>query len=272
MHAAGFSNENVATINLLLEAGGDPNAQEKNGFNPCTPRPLGATPDSGTFAANTRIIIPGRARYLLENGNHWQLQRESGDSLRTEYAKSLHGGAESKSPKDIFPNMEFAGNAIYGEQPPDSIMTGMEPQKNTDMMTALLKAGADPKARDKNGFTPLHLAAAINQNPAAIPTLLKAGADPKARDKNGNTFIHSSMWNNCPDVIAVLLKAGIDPNTNDKYGNSFLHLAAARNANPLVIAILIDAGAETNARNKNGNSPLHFAAKFNKFPRSLTRY
>ena len=45
----------------------------------------------------------------------------------------------------------------------------------------LLKAGADLKARDKYGRSPLMASAQDNQNPEVIVILLKAGADGKAK-------------------------------------------------------------------------------------------
>lgn len=56
-----------------------------------------------------------------------------------------------------------------------------------DVQVELAK-GSDPmKARDKNGGTPLHVAALTTENPAVVTVLLDAGADLKARDKNGRT-------------------------------------------------------------------------------------
>ena len=42
----------------------------------------------------------------------------------------------------------------------------------------------DPKARNDDGFTPLHYAT-MEGHAAAIAALLDAGADPKARSKGG---------------------------------------------------------------------------------------
>ncbi|RDZ29761.1 ankyrin repeat domain-containing protein [Lysobacter silvisoli] len=52
---------------------------------------------------------------------------------------------------------------------------------------ALLAAGADPNLADRVGNTPLHTAGQINE-PARALDLLKAGADPKARNAQGATF------------------------------------------------------------------------------------
>ena len=57
--------------------------------------------------------------------------------------------------------------------------------QNPEVITTLLKAGADIKAQNKNGVTALIYAAKYNQNPEVIMTLLKAGADAKAKDSAG---------------------------------------------------------------------------------------
>jgi ankyrin repeat protein len=56
-----------------------------------------------------------------------------------------------------------------------------------DCVEALLDAGADLKARDEGGDTPLHWAAEEGESPAIITVLLDAGADLKARDSLGET-------------------------------------------------------------------------------------
>ena len=49
----------------------------------------------------------------------------------------------------------------------------------------LLRAGADPNARNRDGGTPLHAAARHGGYPATVERLLDAGADTAARDNAG---------------------------------------------------------------------------------------
>lgn len=50
----------------------------------------------------------------------------------------------------------------------------------------MLRAGANPNARDKSGVAPLHRAVR-NRSAAAVEALLAGGADPKAPNAAGST-------------------------------------------------------------------------------------
>ena len=142
---------------------------------------------------------------------------------------------------------------------------------NPEVITTLLKAGADINARDKDGLTPLMWAAYYNPIPEVITTLLKAGADSKARDKNDLTpLMCAAGFNPNPEVITTLLKAGADSKARTAIGSTPLMVAAWFNPNPEVITTLLKAGADINARDKDGGTPLMVAAWFNPNPEVIT--
>ena len=178
---------------------------------------------------------------------------------------------------------------------------------SVEEVTACLKAGANPEARDEQRRTPLHLAAEFSTDPAVIVALRKAGADPEARiGQLGVTPLHVAATSNSnPAIIAALVKVGADPNARYSFvGYTSLHLAvmfrslsglstaAARTsaganlpfdvgltpshrtddkATFAIIAALAEAGVDPNAGMRiAGLTPLHWAAGFTADPATIT--
>ena len=93
---------------------------------------------------------------------------------------------------------------------------------NPEVITALLKGGADHNARTVQGFTPLHVAAQVNANPAIVVALLKGGADPNATSTKGATPLHvAALKNENPEVLEELLKGGADPKAEAEGNTAF---------------------------------------------------
>jgi ankyrin repeat protein len=67
------------------------------------------------------------------------------------------------------------------------------PPAQRDTVLCLLRLGADPNARDKNGTAPLHRAVR-NRCAAAVAALLDAGADPHATNRSGSTAAQLARW------------------------------------------------------------------------------
>jgi uncharacterized protein len=76
-----------------------------------------------------------------------------------------------------------APNAVTGDTPLMSALMG----NREEQFRALLAAGAKPDLADRMDNTALHVAAKINAH-QRILDLLEAGADPRARNRQGATF------------------------------------------------------------------------------------
>ncbi|MDE0099470.1 MAG: ankyrin repeat domain-containing protein, partial [Truepera sp.] len=144
---------------------------------------------------------------------------------------------------------------------------------NPAVITALAAAEADMGVQEyEEGWTPLHLAARYNDNPAIITALVAAGADLGARDDDGDTPLHLAAWgNDNPAIITALADTGADVGAQEYvFVWTPLHLAARYNDNPAVITALVAAGADLGARDDDGDTPLHLAAWGNDNPAIIT--
>jgi len=93
---------------------------------------------------------------------------------------------------------------------------------------AAINNGADVNAYSSAFMTPLITAASFNDDPEVITTLLKAGADLEAVDRSpyGMTaLIAAASLNRNPEVIKTLLKAGANGRAKDKTGKTALDYA-----------------------------------------------
>ena len=89
----------------------------------------------------------------------------------------------------------------------------------------LIKAGADVNAKDKNGVTPLMVAAELKKR-EIMKALVKAGADVDAKDKDGWTAIFYALENSAtPQQFNVLVKAGAEIDVKDQFGWSLFAVA-----------------------------------------------
>ncbi len=136
------------------------------------------------------------------------------------------------------------------------------------VVEVLLNAGADPNARDDEGWTPLHRAV-FNGIPVVVEVFINAGADLNAQDQFEFTPLHRAVFEvgylsetaEHLAAIELLLDAGADPNVRDYEASTPLYIAAGDQGDDSLAALelLLNAGADPNARGRKGWTPLHAA-------------
>lgn len=117
-------------------------------------------------------------------------------------------------------------------------------QKQIGLIHDILRFGAHVNPVDQHGNTPLHLASDLK----IMKMLIKAGADPNARNNEGETpiFNLTSRWNidaHIPEKVKLFKKAGAK-----------LNVANAQGLTPLANAILHDGYLLSTALLENGAS------------------
>lgn len=146
------------------------------------------------------------------------------------------------------------------------------PGPSVEVVRALLDAGADPRATNRIGKTPLHVVAESRfsyerERPVAerleiLRCLTDAGADVEAEDRLGLTPLLVAV--DAPEFVAALLDAGADPARRTAHkdlfgikGMSALHAAA--DSHQETLRLMLDRAGDPDPRTTAGATPLHYA-------------
>ena len=119
-----------------------------------------------------------------------------------------------------------------------------------DLETAdlLIRAGANVSAANREGITPMQLAA-TNGSAAMIGKLLKAGANPNASlSKFGDTALMFAARTGKSDAVKVLLDNGAQVNAVETWGGTTPLMWAVSERHLDTVKLLIASGASVNAR------------------------
>ena len=128
-----------------------------------------------------------------------------------------------------------------------------------EQIQSAIKRGANPNAKDKDGWTAL-MNAARHNTAQSIRALLKAGADVNAQNKKGLSALMVAARFNTPSSIRALLLAGADVNARMKKEGFTPLLFAVLVDKPDNVRTLLDAGADVNAKDSAGFTALIMAA------------
>src|SRR6185295_16003173 len=203
---------------------------------------------------------------------HAAARRGSEDMVRALLARGVDVNAAL-----VRPNHQFGGRTPLMEA-----AIG----RSLPVVKLLLELGADPFAKDANGWTVLsfaevsgkrvanHLRKLMDQSPQAVDaglhdtaraglldhvrTLLDQGGEVNGRDDLGSTPLHWAVMSGHVDMVRLLLERGAEVDAHDKRGYTPLTLIQ-NNAD--VAQVLIDHGADPNA-NLEGWTVLLYLALF----------
>ena len=129
-----------------------------------------------------------------------------------------------------------------------------------DMVQLLLRKGGNVAAKDDNGWTALHFAAASGHE-AVVRLLLAEGVDVATKDSLGQTALHFAAESGHEAVVQLLLGKGADVAAKEDDGRwTALHFAA-KCGHEAVVRLLLGKGADVAAKDSLfGQTALHLAA------------
>jgi ankyrin repeat protein len=119
----------------------------------------------------------------------------------------------------------------------------------------LLARGAGVNTRQRAGRTPIYQAALLGNGHAILRLLLQHGADPNLRTANGRTPLMAAATRGDAEALRLLLDAQASVNTKDSAGETALMMAAS-DGNPQVVRLLLKRGADARARTKRNETAL----------------
>lgn len=129
---------------------------------------------------------------------------------------------------------------------------------NTRITGLLIQHGADVNVRlGKDEATPL-MRAAASQHPDIVSLLLKAGAQLDAQDRLGATALMWASVKGCHACATRLIAAGALLDVRGRMGETALQLAV-ETGNLDMVKLLLDAGADHTLATMVGTTPLQAA-------------
>ena len=223
----------------------------------------------------------------------------TGDDVATEFARQpkalSHRGAILRRAVRSGASADAVKGLLRAGAPPKARYVLHEAvEHNATVIRVLLDAGADPNAA-YGARTPLHIAVRTDQS-EAVSLLLAAGADPQVRSDYGKTPVdlaegvgrrrtmlremlshlrtvrpssppcgklcEPKFWRTATaEQVRQALTQATSVRGRSPLGDDPLHVALAAGADVELVRLLLDQGADPNSRNARDDTPLHVAAR-----------
>jgi ankyrin repeat protein len=266
----------IPLMKLLLDKGANPNYAQSQGVTP-----LMAAAESGSTKALSLLLSRGAdinaktntkqtplsfatrrdnleiLDYILD---HPQRNLEDKEALNAAFLNACNSANIHFAFRllKLKPDLNFK----HHETGHTALMASTQLTNRGTLIEALLNAGADVNAKDKEGLTALHYvfnSGFGNGNSQELSDyglqLLAKGANPNVADVFGITPLMEACIRGNDAVIEELINKGADPNQKDTVGNTAL-LNAATLGRASVVNLLLSKGAQPNLANNEGLTPL----------------
>ena len=264
---------NIDVINILLNAGADPNITNADGDtclcyaarNDCCTEVLQAIISHGIDVNTTNKKNVTALMIACEEGNidviNVLLSVGADLNIGNGYT-FLHYAAQNRYRAEVFEAMISHGVDVNAtnEKNVTALMIACQ-NGNEDHTNVLLNAGADPGMADADGDTCLHYAARNHFHPKVLQAVNSRGVDVNAINKRNVTTLMIACQKGSEDHTNVLLNAGADPDMADADGDTCLHYAARNHQSTDVFQAIISHGVDVNARNKKNVTALMIACE-----------
>ena len=269
--ALAVARNDTATVQQLLEAGGDPNLRLPQGDIL-----LQVAADAQALPSIRLLLAHGAQAHAPGGSGHGVLWLAAARNESAVIKALLQGGVQPDE-------------HVEGESTP---LLGALRAAHPEAAQALLAAGAGIDRVDAQGRTPLMLACAggdaamvqalLGRNPhvdaadaerrtalwyaaaggsrEAVMLMLGAGANAQAADRRGVTVLQAAAANGAAAVMAALLELKLPVNPRDDAGDTALLIAAATGHIDAVRALLAQAPA-LNLQNAAGDTALIAASR-----------
>ena len=237
LHLAAGQNADPEVAEALLAAGADLHARGDGGQTPLHQAALNENPAIAALLLEARADVNARG-----STGRTPLHEAAGRNPNPAVlAVLLDAGAELEA-RGVHPE----SHQRYGSLTP--LHEAARTNANPEIVTALIEAGADVDGRvtdaaipfrmvgsgatlvaQREGATPLHMAAGGNRYPAVIEALVRGGADLELRGRFGQTALHMAAMQNAA-VFPALLRLGADPAALDDEGKTPMDYARENSA------------------------------------------
>ena len=232
--------QNTELMRVLLEAGANPNMQDKSGN-----MPLMEAISVGSIEA---VAI------LLDAGSSPNIPNNAGFNAVNHCAQYGH--------VEILDLLVRAGGLLVSDEMFTSALHSAAFWDEAEILRIMLtKYNASVNTLSKINTLPIHPAIRKGHS-SCLRVLIEEGANISFKSpQTGDTLLHLAVRENQREAVRLLVKARLNQDEFDNENLTPLMLAVQLNRHDL-IPILFAAGASFDRKDMEGNTPLHIAATY----------